>query len=213
MKKLVLILVLAGWVVAPAWAAGESRERQMLRRLQQQMQQINQALTQAEQEKATALADKEQAERELENVRSDTVSARRQLTGERTARNRMERDVLALKTEKKALETRVADLEKQVADSAIQQRAHVQTITQAEAQARQVTSTLGRTEETLNTCQKHNNQLYALGRELMVKYREKSCRDALLEAEPFTGLKKVEVENLLEVWRDRLDREKLSAMP
>ena len=213
MKKLVLILILAGWVAAPAWAAGESRERQMLRRLQQQMQQINQALTQAEQEKATALADKEQAERELENVRSDTVSARRQLTGERTARNRMERDVLALKTEKKALETRVADLEKQVADSAIQQRAHVQTITQAEAQARQVASTLGRTEETLNTCQKHNSELYAIGRELMVKYREKSCRDALLEAEPFTGLKKVEVENLLEIWRDRLDREKLSAMP
>ncbi len=28
------------------------------------------------------------------------------------------------------------------------------------------------------------------------------CQDALAQAEPFTGLKRVEVENLLESWRD-----------
>ena len=46
---------------------------------------------------------------------------------------------------------------------------------------------------------------------MMDKYRDKSCQDALAQVEPFTGLKKVEVENLLEAWRDKLDREKLGA--
>jgi hypothetical protein len=62
----------------------------------------------------------------------------------------------------------------------------------------------------LQVCQTHNGQLYAIGREMMQKYRDKSCQDALAQAEPFTGLKKVEVENLLETWRDQADRARLS---
>jgi hypothetical protein len=45
---------------------------------------------------------------------------------------------------------------------------------------------------------------------MMAKYRDKTCQDALAQAEPFTGLKRVEVENLLETWRDRADQARLS---
>ena len=43
----------------------------------------------------------------------------------------------------------------------------------------------------------------------MVKFEAKSCKDAVLQREPFTSLKKVEMDNLFEKWRDSLDREKI----
>lgn len=207
MKTLSLLLVMMALATSPSWAANDSREKQMLRRMQQQVLQIEQARAQAEQEKAAALADKETAERELEKF----DATKRQLAGERAARRRMEAELKAVQTENDALKTRLADTEKQLADSVALQRATAQTLAQTESAKKQTEGELSGTVRDLQSCQTHNGSLYTLGREMMQKYRDKSCQDALAQAEPFTGLKKVEVENLLEIWRDRLDREKLGA--
>lgn len=204
MKRSILILILATTMAAPAWAAKDSREKQMLRRMQQQVRQIDQARAQAEQGKAAALADKEGAERELEKLK-------RQLADEGAARSRLERERQALHTEVETLKARLATTEKQLADSVALQRATAQTLVQVESAKKQTEEKLSGKVNDLQTCQTHNGQLYAVGREMMQKYRDKSCQDALAQAEPFTGLKKVEVENLLETWRDRLDQEKLGA--
>jgi len=213
MKRFVLSLLLVTMAVAPAWAANDSREKQMMRRLQQQMQQIDQSRAQAEQEKATALADKEAAERELEKIRSDTAATRRQLVGERSARSRMEADLKTMQAELEGLKLRMADTEKKLADSMALQRTTAERLAQTESAKKQTESQLAGNRQDLKICQTHNGRLYVIGREMMQKYRDKSCQDALAQAEPFTGLKKVEVENLLEAWRDRLDREKLSVTP
>lgn len=207
MKQSILIFAVAATLAVPAWAANESRERQMLRRLQQQVQQTDQARMQAEQERATALADKESAERELEKLKDRT----RQLAGERSARNRAEQDLKAAKTEVEALKTRLAETEAKLADSQSQQRATAQTLAQTESAKKRTEGELAGKAQDLQVCRTHNGRLYGLGREMMQKYRDKSCQDALAQAEPFTGLKKVEVENLLETWRDQLDREKLGS--
>jgi chromosome segregation ATPase len=207
MKTLSLLLVMMALATSPSWAANDSREKQMLRRMQQQVLQIEQARAQAEQEKAAALADKETAERELEKF----GATKRQLAGERAARRRMEAELEAVQTENDALKTRLADTEKQLADSVALQRSTAQTLAQTESAKKQTEGELSGKVRDLQSCQTHNGSLYTLGREMMQKYRDKSCQDALAQAEPFTGLKKVEVENLLEIWRDRLDREKLGA--
>jgi len=213
MKRFVISTFLVAMTATPAWAANDSRERQMLRRMQQQVQQVDQARAQAEQGKATALADKETAERDLEKTRSDTAATRRQLAGERSVRIRIERELQALQTERDMLKARLADSEKQLADSTALQSSIAQTLAQAESEKKQAAARLAGKEQDLNVCQSHNGRLYGIGREMMQKYRDKSCQDALAQAEPFTGLKKVEVENLLEIWRDRLDRETHGATP
>ena len=209
--KSVLIFSLMLTLTSSAWAAGDSREKQMLRRMQQQVQQIDQARAQAEQDKAAALADKDTAERELEKNRSDTASTKRQLAGERAARSRLEHDLKTMQTEIDTLKVRMADTEKQLANSVALQHATAQTLAQVESAKKQTEDQLTGKAHDLQVCQTHNGQLYAIGREMMQKYRDKSCQDALAQAEPFTGLKRVEVENLLETWRDHLDQEKLSA--
>lgn len=207
MKRSILVFAVAATLAVPAWAANESREKQMLRRLQQQAQQLEQARAQAEQDKAVALADKDAAERELEKF----DATKRQLAGARAARSRMEARLKAVQTDKYALAARLADIEKQLADSMALQQATAHRLAQTESARKQTEGELSGTVRDLQSCRTHNDSLYTLGREMMQKYRDKSCKDALAQAEPFTGLKKVEVENLLETWRDRLDREKLSA--
>ncbi|MHB1188775.1 hypothetical protein [Thiobacillus sp.] len=206
MKRQLLVLLIAVTAAAPVWAANESREKQMLRRMQQQVQQLDQARAQAEQEKATALADKENLQHELNKLKA----IKGQLAGERLARSRAEREMKALQAEQEALKTRLAETEAKLADSQARQRATVDTLAQTESAKKQTETQLVGTRQDLKQCQTHNGRLYGLGREMMQKYRDKSCQDALAQAEPFTGLKKVEVENLLETWRDQFDRERLS---
>ncbi len=213
MKRFVLSLFLVTMTAAPAWAANDSREKQMLRRLQQQVQQIDQARAQAEQERAAALADKDSIERELNTLRSADSAAKRQLAGERAARSRTQAELETMQTELEGLKLRMADTDKKLADSMALQRTTAETLVQTESAKKQTESQLAGNRQDLKICQTHNGQLYSIGREMMQKYRDKSCQDALAQAEPFSGLKKVEVENLLETWRDRLDREKLSVTP
>lgn len=206
MKSVLLCALVMALGTSPALASTESREKQMLRRMQQQMQQV-------EQEKAAALADKDVAERALEESRASAAAAKRQIAGERAARSRAESELKAAQAERDALKAKLAETEKQLADSLAAQRATLQTLAQAESAKKQSEAQLAARQQELKTCQTHNGRLYSLSRELMVKYRDKSCQDALAQAEPFTGLKKVEIENLLETWRDHADRERLDALP
>jgi chromosome segregation ATPase len=184
-----------------AWAASDSnREKQMLRRMQQQVQQIEQARAQAEQEKNTALADKAAAEAELKKL----DVAERKLSAEQAARGRAESGLKSAQSELEGLKARLAETDRKLADSLALQKATAGKLAQAEQQ-------LAGSRDELKLCRTHNGKLYTLGREMMQKYHDKSCQDALAQAEPFTGLKRIEMENLMETWRDQLDRDKLGA--
>lgn len=213
MKRLVLSFLVAAMAAGPAWAANESREKQMLRRLQQQVQQIDQARAQAEQEKAAALADKDATERELDKLRLGGSVIKRQLAGAREAGSRAETKLKTVQAELEGLKLRLAGTEEKLVASVALQRATAEKLTQTESAKKQTENQLVGNRQYLNVCHTQNGQLHAIGREMMQKYRDKSCQEALAQSEPFTGLKKVEVENLLEAWRDRLDREKLGANP
>ena len=209
MKSFLILTLLLSFGTPTAWAANTNREKQMLRRMQQQIQQIEQARGVAEQEKAAALADKETAERALDNLKSDEAKSKHQLVKERDTRTRAEKELTALKMEMDQLKTRLADTEMKLTQSNTLHQTAAQKLVQLESLKRQTDSQLAGKEKDFDMCQTHNGRLYEIGREMMQKYRDKTCQDALAQAEPFTGIKKVEVENLLETWRDRLDREQL----
>lgn len=55
-----------------------------------------------------------------------------------------------------------------------------------------------------DACEGKNVQLLDLNGELIERYRAKSCADSLAEADPFTGIGKVRLENLVDEYRERL---------
>lgn len=58
-----------------------------------------------------------------------------------------------------------------------------------------------------------NLKLYQTGRELMTRFEQKSYGEILAQKELFTGLKRVEIENLQEEYRNKLDEQKLIKPP
>jgi chromosome segregation ATPase len=61
----------------------------------------------------------------------------------------------------------------------------------------------------LRRCQKHNGRLTVLAEELVAAYENKGVGASLIQSEPFTQLKKVELEKLIQEYRDRIDNENL----
>jgi predicted nucleic acid-binding Zn-ribbon protein len=60
-------------------------------------------------------------------------------------------------------------------------------------------------------CYANNKQLFDLNRELLAHYQKKGVLDAVRQKEPFTGLKEVEIENLVQDYRYRNDDLQVSA--
>lgn len=58
-----------------------------------------------------------------------------------------------------------------------------------------------------------NLKLYEYNVELMNVYASKGVMDSLLQREPFTGIKQVEVENILEEYGYKLDQQKVEPAP
>jgi chromosome segregation ATPase len=63
----------------------------------------------------------------------------------------------------------------------------------------------------IQVCEKKNSELYLISVTLMDKYQAKGILDAIRQAEPFTQLEKVKVENLLQEYRDKADSNKISS--
>lgn len=68
---------------------------------------------------------------------------------------------------------------------------------------------LGRQEEANAQCSERNQRLYQYGSELLGHYEGRGFLGRLAQAEPFTQIKRVEVENLVEDYREKLEDAKL----
>jgi len=73
------------------------------------------------------------------------------------------------------------------------------------AQRAELEAKLQRESGNFSACYENNRKLYELNRELLARYESKGFGDVLSQREPFTGMKQVEIENLLQDYRYRLD--------
>lgn len=59
----------------------------------------------------------------------------------------------------------------------------------------------------LLTCEEKNLALYRVNRELTAQYEAKGVLTGILQREPVTGLKQVQIENIIEEYRNKLDQQ------
>src|SRR5262249_13511091 len=74
----------------------------------------------------------------------------------------------------------------------------LRTIASRDAQIKQQQGTLMQTRTEIAACEDKNLKLYGYGEELMQRYRNKGAFEAMRQAEPFTGLKQAQIDNVLE---------------
>ena len=61
----------------------------------------------------------------------------------------------------------------------------------------------------LAASRERNERMYRLGFELIDRYENKGVWTSALQAEPFTGLKRAQIEKMAEEDRDKFDKERL----
>lgn len=101
-----------------------------------------------------------------------------------------------------ALETRAAEIAGVARDRG-------EEIKKLNSEKQGLDSSLKGTEAKLDHCESNNARLAILGTELVEKYEKKGLVTSILQNEPFTQVKKVEMENFAAEYREQIEKEKL----
>ncbi len=181
-----------------ASAAGnkeQKKERQVLRRMQQQLTEIQQQKSALDHEKAAL-------EITLRKTHDETESHKKSAASVAAKVSRLEKDIETANNEKTGLHTRLDEAAKRNEELSGQRK-------QLEQDLKNTTVAVAKQNEQRKLCEANNSDLYRIGRELVDWYGSKGAMNAILEAEPFTRMKRVEMENLLETYRDKLEGQRL----
>lgn len=146
----------------------------------------------------------EQLKMALEAARSDQRSVSKTLSSE----------VEALKVETQGLKRQISDLDKE--KKAIEEKlgfamaAHKTEVGRLDAEKKEMEtslkSELKRTYQSLDKSEGNNARLCVIARELLDRYENKSVIGSLMAKEPFTQIKRVEIEKLAEEYRERIEQ-------
>lgn len=201
------VFILPMSVTAPAWSADkkETRQREAQRRTQQAIKQA-QAKT----------AELEQANVELGNKLKEQEQrvneAQQNLDGFSRKNKRLVEDYAKEQAKAGDLEARLKEAESnlqqtrtelaEVSASQLETQRHLKTMTSEKTAL----------DETLASCSGKNEQLYQFGRELINHVERPEGFTSILRAEPFTQIKRVELENIFQDYRDNLDQNRMKPL-
>lgn len=200
---LMLVAVLS---TSPLLAASKKDpEKEALRRMQMQIRQAENEKAAVEQEKAALGQELEALKKKSGEIESSVAHANR-------SRAAAEKQVEALKQDKSVLTGKVEQLEKQLGESQQNLRETRQNLQQETSHKQRLEQTLGVRGKELASCETKNKMLYQYQVEMINRAQSRGTFDALLEHEPFTQLKRVEIENILEEYRDKIDKERVDTV-
>jgi chromosome segregation ATPase len=185
-RSVAALLLLTAMAVSPALAADKKADpnKEQVRRMQQAQRKL-------EQEKAQLAAQKAAVESELDEEK-------KKAEGEALRASALKRDVNGLRSARDAMAAKLAETEAELRKTQEAQRA-------AEAEGKRLQSALAAEKQQHATCVERGNELRKVGGEVLELYEKKTCLDSALQSEPFTGLKRVEIENAVEDLRDKLE--------
>ena len=207
-------------VLASGSAFGQQagREQEQLRRLRQQVQQLQQdqtaqqdALQRATTEKTAASAELETARTDLHRARSATASQTRDILAARKELDSARQEQAALQTvldgSQAALQVSVQNADGlRVANAELKRGLSVKEVAFSGLSLRHSTQAQG-----LQTCIASNQTLRDIGQDLLQLYANKTVADVMVQNEPFLQVKRVALENLLQGYQDKLDEKALKA--
>ncbi|HWA92168.1 MAG TPA: hypothetical protein VG889_19175 [Rhizomicrobium sp.] len=178
------LALIALLVATPALAQSEddARLRMQLRTVTLQLRQAQDDIASAQAQKIAAQTERDQLKKQLAAAQAELARARR--SDNRAANAAVESEL-----------AKVKDTLAQAADAAEKDKAEREKM-QADALS---------TANVLGVCQAKNAKLLAVARQILREYENFDALDAIGANEPFTKLKRVELENLAQDYGDRID--------
>lgn len=213
-SKIILgLLLTASFLANPALAADKKdkaarRAQQMVQQIQQEKAQLQSQLDQAMQAKAVLDADMVKAQEENTTLKTKLVAANRKIEGleislkEMTAeRLAFEAKLLKTQTELEATKTALNELD-------VKYQANLYDLKVNEQQRANLTATTIQKTKVIDACLAKNAKLYDYGLELVKLYENPSLYKQVVLTEKFSQIKRVELENILQNYNDKIDLEK-----
>jgi uncharacterized protein (DUF3084 family) len=194
-------VLLAGLAVLAAVSAASAASQTDDDRLRDQLRSTVTQLRELQDSQATLMAQKAAAEQERDALKKKVGS---RSAGTAVAR----RDAAVIAGLRADLAKAQAD-NAQLAAGAQATGAELaktkQLLAQATAQGQALAADRDGLKATLATCAAHNAQLYKTGREILDAYARVDLTTVMAKKEPFLGLKRVQLENLAQDYRDALE--------
>lgn len=192
-----MLVLLLGCGVAPAQEARRAGSDASAR-LQQQVQQLASERTALQTENARLKEQVAKLEKEAKEFGTEKESLTRRAGAAESKVSQAEAGKKSTSARLEATEARLDEIVARYKELAEQLRV-------VEAERNVLTRQAAADSQGLKLCAQKNVQLAGIANEALDRYEKKGCFGALAQAEPFTGLKRVEVENAVEEYRQRID--------
>jgi len=208
--KVMLGLFLAISLLAnPALAADKKdKASRRVQQIQQEKAQLQSQLDQTLQAKAVLDADMAKAQEDNTALMSRLAAASRKISGLETSLKEMtaermdfEAKLLKTQTELEATKTALSELD-------AKHQANLYDLKINEQQRTNLTATTIQKTKVIDACVAKNAKLYDYGLELVKLFENPSLYRRIVLNEPFSQLKRVELENILQNYNDKIDLEK-----
>jgi chromosome segregation ATPase len=190
----------------------QSREREALRRSQaaaqkavQEKAQLQDQNAKLEKERQDLSVNVKASQKLSQTLKGQLAAAKKKETEQSQQIEQLRQEVSVAKTRISDMEAKVRELNTQVAENQEQNRQLAGQVKTYETQLGQQREIIGRQSQALQALDAKNLKLYQLNVELLDKYNKKSTWDALMQHEPFTQIKDVQIQGLLQEYRDKND--------
>lgn len=174
---------------SPAFSAEKKADpnKEQVRRLQQVQRQLEQEKMQLTEARVAVEAELGESRKKAEAEARRAASLGKELSTLRGARD--------------ALAAKLVETEAEVRRTQEQQRA-------SETEGKRLQNALATEKQQLAAALERNQEMHKVSVEVLGLYEKKSCFDSTFQSESLTGLKRVEIENVIEDMRDKLDSQR-----
>ncbi len=194
-------------------AVDDKKDRDAQRKLRLMMQNMEQEKAVLASEKNSLSGQVESLNKQVSDLKNSSASVSRKKDARVVA---LENELLAVKESNLSLSSKLQATQSSLEELTAKYQTSLQSLQASVEQGdeykmkfQESVSNVSRQSQLIEMCEKKNMALYDLNVEILDRYRNKGVWSALLQAEPFTQIKKVEINNILQEYKEKLDDQKM----
>lgn len=203
MRIQLTILVLGLACVPAAFAQAARSGGGASAQLMQQMQQLASERASLQEENARLKRDLEQARKDLDAAKGGRAGLEQRARAAEVATARLTSSEQSTRAELEQQKVRLQELVAKFRETA-------NTLRTTEADRNELQAALSKSKTEWTSCANHNVALFDLNNEILTRLGSRGGFSRLAELEPFTQLKRVELENLVDAYRGRAEDHRLA---
>ena len=183
-------------------ASKKDPAKEVVRRMQLELSQVQNQKAALEQDKAGLSKELDTLKQKSDELASSVKSVNR-------SKIVLAKEAEALRQDKIKLSEEIARLKKELTSSQTAEHDTRNNLQQETSHKQRLEQNLSTRSKSLEVCETKNKMLYQYHVDLINRAQNRGSLSVLLEKEPVLGFKRVQIENLLEEYRDKIDDQKV----